>query len=308
MNPGELPRELTKTIRSARMQYLDQIEPYREDLYRYCRSLTGSLWDAEDLVQEALSRAFAKLGEVHWDVAKPRPYLFAIATNAWTDQQRRDSPDALPEKWDEAAPEEPPRVEVREALLELARALPPRERAAFLLKDVFDFSLEETARAIGTTVGGVKAALHRARKGLGERKPVNVGEARVSDSMLDAFVDAFNARDLDRLTALFQEDATASIVGMVFEEGREQIRSGSLHHTILEEAGQPRAERRVFRGEPVLVLWYEKEGSRAVEDVLRLVERDGRLELLVYYYFCPELLRDVGRELGLPVRTNGHHY
>jgi RNA polymerase sigma-70 factor, ECF subfamily len=130
----------------------------------------------------------------------------------------------------------------------------------------------------------------------------------VSDALLDEFMAAFNARDLDRLTSLFLEDATADVVGMVHEEGREQIRAGSLHHTLMEEAGNSRAERRVFRGEPVLVLLYDKDGVRAVEDVLRFVERDGKLEALRYYYFCPELLADVGRELGVPVRTNGHRY
>ncbi len=308
MKAGELPRELTKSVRAVRMQFLDQVEPFRDDLFAYCKSLTGSVWDAEDLVQETLLRTFAKLGEVHWDVAKPRPYLFAIATNAWTDKKRRDEPGSLPDTWDQAAAEEPARPEVREALLELALALPAQERAAFLLKDVFDLSLEETARALDTTTGAVKAALHRARKGLGERAPIQMTKTRVSDALLDRFIDAFNARDLDRLTSLFLADATADVVGMVHEEGREQIRSGSLHHTLMEEAGNSRAARRVYRGETVLVLLYTKDGVEAVEDVLRLVERDGALLALRYYYFCPELLTDVARELGVPVRTNGHRY
>lgn len=308
LEAGALPRELTKTVRAVRMQFLDQVEPFRDDLYRYCRGLTGSVWDAEDLVQETLLRTFAKLGEVHWDVAKPRPYLFAIATNAWTDRQRRDAPGSLPDTWDVAAKEEPARAEVREALLELALALPPQERAALLLKDVFDFSLEESARALGTTTGAVKAALHRGRQRLGERAPSKLERSRVSDALLDRFLDAFNARDLDRLTALFLEDATADVVGMVHEEGQAQIRAGSLHHTLMEEAGDSRAERRIYRGEPVLVLLYTKDGVRAVEDVLRFVERDGKLLSLRYYYFCPELLADVGRELGVAIRSNGHRY
>ncbi|MEZ0228164.1 MAG: sigma-70 family RNA polymerase sigma factor [Planctomycetota bacterium] len=308
MKAGELPRELTKSVRAVRMQFIDQVEPFRDDLFKYCRSLTGSVWDAEDLVQETLLRTFAKLGEVHWDVARPRPYLFAVATNAWTDRKRRDEPASLPESWDETAPEVPARAEVREALLELAAALPPQERAALLLKDVFDFSLEDTARALRTTTGAVKAALHRGRARLGERSPLKQSKCLVSDALVDRFIDAFNARDLDRLTALFLEDATADVVGMVHEEGREQIRNGSLHHTLMEEAGNSRAERRVYRGETVIVLVYTKDGVTAVEDVLRFVERQGALESLRYYYFCPELLAFVARELGLPVRTNGHRY
>jgi RNA polymerase sigma-70 factor (ECF subfamily) len=55
-----------KSVRAARMKFLDEIEPHRGDLYRYCRSLAGSAWDAEDLAQETLLRAFGKLAEAHW--------------------------------------------------------------------------------------------------------------------------------------------------------------------------------------------------------------------------------------------------
>ncbi|HZV03088.1 MAG TPA: sigma-70 family RNA polymerase sigma factor [Planctomycetota bacterium] len=305
----KITKDFEKQVRAVRMQFLDQVEPWRADLFRYCRGLTGSIWDAEDLVQETLLRAFAKLSELHWDVQNPRAWLFVVATNVWRDRLRKDEPAALPEAWDVAAPEEAARPEVREALLELARSLPPRERAALLMKDVFDLSLEETASALGMTVGAVKSALHRARGALDDRAPEKVLGARtVSDELLDRFVTLFDARDLAGLAALFHEDATANVLGMVEEHGREQIEKGSLHHTIFDEAGDPRARRAVYRGEPVVILRYEKEGARAVEDVLRFVEKGGRLASLVYYYFCPEVLESVAHELGEPVRTNGHRY
>jgi len=310
MKTGELSQEIEKQVRAVRMQFLDQVEPYRGDRYRYCRGLTGSIWDAEDLVQETLLKAFAKLSELHWDVASPRSWLFTVATNAWRDRMRRDEPSPLPESWDEAAKEEPARLEVRDALLELARSLPPGERAALLLKDVFDLSLDETARALGTSTGAVKAALHRARKHLDERAsvPLALTESRVSDHLLDRFVSLFNARDLGGLVSLLHEDATAQVLGMVEEHGREQIETGSLRVTLNFEPGESRAERRVYRGEAVVVLLYEKEGVRAVEDVFRLVESEGKLATLTYYYYCPEVLDEVCRELGLAVRTNGHRY
>ncbi len=311
-----MKKDFEKQVRAVRMQFLDQVEPWRRDLYRYCRGLTGSVWDAEDLVQESLLRAFAKLSELHWDVENPRAWLFLVATNVWRDRVRRSEPDSLPESWDEAAPEEPVRAEVREALLELARALPPQERAALLMKDVFDLSLEETARALETSVGAVKAALHRGRRRLDSRAPGERAEARasnrvpgvwrVSDAVLDRFVELFNARDLGGLAALFRADATAHVVGMVEEHGPEQIVKGSLGHTI-GEAGEVRAERRLYRGEPVVVLWYQKE-SRRVEDVLRFVEREGQLAWFGYYYFCPEVLEDVAGELEVPFGTNGYRY
>src|SRR5262245_51110287 len=124
-----MKKDFEKQVRAVRMQFLEQVEPYRRDLYRYCRGLTGSTWDAEDLVQESLLRAFAKLSELHWDVENPRAWLFLVATNVWRDRVRRSEPDALPGSWDEAAPEEPLRAEVREALVELVRVLPAQERA-----------------------------------------------------------------------------------------------------------------------------------------------------------------------------------
>jgi RNA polymerase sigma-70 factor (ECF subfamily) len=302
-------KEFEKSVRAVRVTFLDEIEPHRRDLYRYCRGLTGSVWDAEDLVQEALLRAFAKLAELHWDVANPRAWLFTVATNVWRDRMRKDEPHALPGDFDAAAREEPARPEVREALLELARTLPAQERAALLMKDVFDFSLEETARALATSTGAVKAALHRGRARLEDRAPEKVmGQRTVSDALLDRFVERFNARDLDGLAALFLDEARANVVGMVEEHGLEQIKKGSLFYTVHGEEGDARAERVVYRGEPVLVLHYLKDGKRAVGDVLRFVERDGKLASLDYFYFSPELLEEVCRELGLPVQTNGHRY
>jgi RNA polymerase sigma-70 factor (ECF subfamily) len=95
---------------------------------------------------------------------------------------------------------------------------------------------------------------------------------------------------------------------MVQEYGREQIRTGSLHHTIVLDDSASTVERAVYRGEVVLVQWATREGKRLVEDVFRLEARDGGLRSLTYYYFCPEVLVEVARELGFPVRTNGYRY
>ncbi|MBX3465961.1 MAG: RNA polymerase sigma factor [Planctomycetes bacterium] len=307
-----LTRDFHRSVRQARMAFLDAVEPHRADLFRYCRGLAPTVWEAEDLVQETLLRAFAKLAECHWDVRDARAYLLRAATNLWIDGQRRAGrvrlEDDLEPAVDDAAP---PAGEVREALAALVHALPPQERAAVLLKDAFGLDLDEVATYLETTRGAVKAALHRGRTKLAARGPAAAAVAGGGPpaALLDRFCALFNARDLPALTALLLEDCTAEVVGMVQEYGREQVEKGSLYHTMFGEEGRPRAERREHLGEAVVVIWYTGDDGRdVVGDVVRVVAREGRVASLRYSYFCPELLEEVGAALGVPVRTNGHRY
>lgn len=309
-----IARDFTVEVRKLRRRFLDQIEPLRPELHRYCRALCGNVFDAEDLVQETLLKAFSKLSEMHWQVDNPRAWLFRVASNQFIDQQRKHAPTAMPENFDAPANNAPQlSAEVREALAQLASRLPAQERVAVLLKDVFDFSLEEIAAQLNTTVGAVKAALNRGRAKLSQplpRQSTPGQERRVPRALLDAFCDAFNKRDFERLANLFAEDAVADVVGMVYELGREQIKEGSLAHTLFDEAGEPSAEVRPFMGEDVVVLWYAVgEGKeRRVRDVLRFAGTDASLKEMRYYYFCPETLAEIVGALGLPLTPNGYKY
>lgn len=315
----KLSRGLAADVQGAWGRFIERTEPLRPSLHRYCRTLTGSLWDAEDLVQDTLLRAFAKLGEIHHEIASPRAYLLRIASNLWIDRMRRaeaTAPDPIP-----TAEEPVRRIEVRDAARELMMRLSPHERAAFVLKDLFDLRAEETAEILGTTVGAIKTALHRGRDKLAAR-PGPPSTNPPSDALLDRFVEAFNAHDLDRLTALFQESATGEVIGMGTELGRTAIRDSSLRITLeaLHVAGQPSialakdepfAERRTFEGEPIVILWYSPragEPSRVVRDVLRFETLEDRIARLRYYYFCPETLAEVTGVLGVPLVTNGYRY
>ncbi|MBL8742001.1 MAG: RNA polymerase sigma factor, partial [Myxococcales bacterium] len=81
--------DLPKRIEEPWRVFLQTFEPLRPELHRYCRHLTGSAWDAEDLVQEALARAFVTLAQMGEAPASPRAWLFRVASNAWIDQARR---------------------------------------------------------------------------------------------------------------------------------------------------------------------------------------------------------------------------
>jgi RNA polymerase sigma-70 factor, ECF subfamily len=96
------------------------------------------------------------------------------------------------------------------AVEHLVLCLPSMERACVLLKDVFDYSLEEIAELVGSTVGGVKAALHRGRSKLpasperGASRPAKDPE---EVRLLHLYVERFNRRDWDGLRELIAADA-----------------------------------------------------------------------------------------------------
>src|SRR5882672_10893941 len=169
------PFAVQKDVRVPWRKYLDELAPLRPELHRYCVRLTRNVWDGEDLVQEALLRVFGQLGKLDPDLERlehPRAYLVRTATRIWIDQRRRAARERevleverrIGERDADARLGDPGRApEVREAAAQLLAQLAPRERAAILLKDVFDLSLEETAKILHTTVAAVKAALQRGR-------------------------------------------------------------------------------------------------------------------------------------------------
>jgi RNA polymerase sigma-70 factor, ECF subfamily len=156
----ELNDTVLGRVQAARHEFLRRLEPLRPDLHRYCRRLTGDLWDAEDLVQETLARALDRAGRTFAPVRDPRAWLFRIATNAYIDSWRRPPPVPV-ELPDHAQPDTADPLEVRDVLSQVHRLLAPQERAAVMLADVFELPNAEIAEMLGTTVGAVKSALHR---------------------------------------------------------------------------------------------------------------------------------------------------
>jgi len=313
---------LPTLVRTSWHRFADTYEPLRSELYRYCRYLTRSPWDAEDLAQDALARAFATLGRMGTAPPNPRAWLFRVASNLWLDRLRR--PSFVPEA--EGNPSPAP-VVVREAAGTLLVQLAPQERAAVVLKDVLDFSLEEIAETLGTTVGAVKAALHRGRGKL-EDPDVTTGKTPAR-GVLDAFCAAFNARDVSGLTALLLHSATVAVVGATESQGpdatRTQMLQGMLFgSTRLAEAAtrggiearfvsgalpvSPRAEVRVHRGEAIVLLWYAHADGDHVRALNRFDTEGGQITRLSNYFFTPDLIGEVCRELDVSFRPNGYRW
>src|SRR5215469_7078058 len=146
--------------------FLETMNELRPSLHRYCARMTGSVMDGEDIAQEALFEAYRKLDQ--FDESRPlKPWLFRIAHNRCIDFLRRkgvrDEAEAAAAVPEAVSPAEPVTLGVGKAVEQLVALLPPKERACILLKDIFDYSLEEIAELVDSTVGGVKAALSRGR-------------------------------------------------------------------------------------------------------------------------------------------------
>jgi RNA polymerase sigma-70 factor (ECF subfamily) len=320
--------DLQSTTQRSWTRFLATYEPLRSELYRYCRHLTRSPWDAEDLAQDALARAFVTLAQMGDDPGNPRAWLFRVASNLWIDQVRRQRPlaSAQPEAKASVAVDDP-RVS-REAAGTLLVKLSPQERAAVVLKDAFEFSLEEVSDVLGTTTGAVKAALHRARGKLVSDEESETG-VRPVPGALDAFCRAFNAGDLDGLTSLLLDAAVVEVVGATTQYGPEAARRTVLHGMLFGSRlladpdaaigidaryregalpDLPRVELRFHRDRWLLVHWYQHEGGEAVRAFTTVEIEDERIGRIRNYFYNADFLADLAGELGLPVRSNGHRW
>jgi len=321
MADPELPDALRDELRAAWHRYVDLLAPLRPALHRYCRRLTGNLWDAEDLAQETLLRAFGTLGSLHQTVENPRAYLFRVATNLWIDTLRRrgTEADALAAQSDGAGAAAADPGAVRDAGATVLQRLAPQERAAVVLKDVFEMTLEEIGDVLGTTVGAVKAAIHRGRSRL--REPEG-GSASLrpapSVALVDQFVAAYNALDLAGLLSLMVDSASVENVGCGVQIGREVFsgKDGWFHAAVYGhpewpewlQYESPRMQRAICGGEPVALGFTTRQGKEALEQVMRFDEQDGRIARLRGYAFCPETIKEIGAEVGLRVRTGLYRY
>jgi RNA polymerase sigma-70 factor (TIGR02960 family) len=223
------------------------VEPYERELQVHCYRMLGSVQDAEDAVQETLLAVWRNLVSFE-ERATLRTWLYRIATrrclNALRSASRRPPvntnvpsfeftppvpsrhgevtwlepyPDLLLEDLPDTAPGPQARYEAREAIslafITALQLLPPRQRAALILRDVLGFHVSEAARILDTTPQSAASALKRARATLARQLPSARERAAPSaDSVAEQrlaarFASAFEAGDVDAVVALLTDDA-----------------------------------------------------------------------------------------------------
>src|SRR3954453_18740545 len=168
--PAPAPAPAPAQPPEDRADFKALVEELRPELHRYCARMIGSVVDAEDVVQEALAKAYAALPST--SVVNMRGWLFRIAHNKAVDHLRRVRHEQL-EYLDEAAllAEPDPQPEEQEMVavaLSLFLKLAPKQRSCVILKDVMGYSLAEISELLDATIPEIKAALHRGRVRLRE--------------------------------------------------------------------------------------------------------------------------------------------
>lgn len=305
---------LEKLASELRLEFVALTEPHRPALWRYCLKLTGSPWDAEDLVQETLMKTFARLAYLG-QVVNIRGYLFRIASNAWIDLMRKTK--ITVEELEVAAEisneNEKKPYETREAMEILVRTLPPRQRVIILLNDVFDFTAGEIATMLETTEGAIKSALHRARTSLKTAASENSTphpQTRTGVApplpIIERYIEAFNKLDPEALFGLLDPNVVNEIIGDWEEHGKEQMRKFSLHYWVLDKTPKW-IEYGIFEGRPVLFGFRKTDRSpKALSEVLTLNIVDGTIVSQKWYFFNVEMIQYAAQLLGVPAETHGY--
>jgi RNA polymerase sigma-70 factor (TIGR02960 family) len=241
--------------------FRELVEPYQHELEVHCYRILGSAQDAQDAMQETLLAAWRGLGGFE-KRSSLRTWLYRIATNRSLNALRSASrrppmdwpnrdvdppeptrlgevswlepyPDLLLAEVPDDAPGPQARYEAREAIslafVTALQLLPPRQRAALILRDVLGFANAEAAEILQASEQSVASAVKRARATLarelpppGQREAPPPPHSPAEQRLVAGLTRAFEAGDVDAIVALLTEDAWLRMPPVPLEyQGRE---------------------------------------------------------------------------------------
>jgi RNA polymerase sigma-70 factor (ECF subfamily) len=277
---------------------------YREHsrfVWGLCYRMTGSGADADDLVQETFARALASPPP---DVTAPwRPWLVRVAVNLARDRLRRRKRAPYTGPWlpslietgdEAAAPEDDPErrygmlESVTFAFLLACEVLTPRQRAVLLLRDVLDYSVEETARALALSVPNVKTTHHRARAAMSDYDAARRAPTRALQDetrrALEQFAYALSVGDLAAVEAALAPGAfTINDAGGEYRAALRHVTGSSrvarFYLGLVKKVAPTRVTLRVCNGLPALLIEVDDAPRRvAPRVVIRCdVGADGKI-------------------------------
>lgn len=244
---------LERARRGDEAAFAELAEPLRDELTAYCYRMLGSFHEAEDVVQEAMTRAWRSLARLD-EPTSIRPWLYKIATNRCLTQLGRTSrgrelptdltpggasaevrwlepyPDHRMRYMDDLAPDSRTlaRESMRLAFVVALQRIPARQRAVLLLREVLAYSAAETANLLDLSVASVNSALQRARAvrpELTRSRDQLPADADIR-ALADRYAAAWESGDVDAIVALLTDDATYSMPLLPqYFVGREAIRT-----------------------------------------------------------------------------------
>ena len=232
----------------------------RPKLHRYCARMTGSAVDGEDIVQDALMKAFAALPSVVVDNLEG--WLFRIAHNTALDFLRRRARGPMMEHVEAlemiAAPDSPDHDhEAATISLRTFMRLPALQRSAVILKDVLGHSLEEVASITGASEAAAKSGLQRGRVRLREiaKEPADISPPVLSNAMrsrLTTYVEGFKIGDFDTVRAMLADDVKLDLVDKLRKQGKSEV---GEYYTAYAAAKQWAYAAGVVDGQPAMVVY-----------------------------------------------------
>ncbi|MEP7188695.1 MAG: sigma-70 family RNA polymerase sigma factor [Roseiflexaceae bacterium] len=287
---------LSSTAVRTQAEFEALVSDIRPELHRYCARMIGSAVDSEDVVQDALAKAYASLPAT--SITNMRGWLFRIAHNKAIDYLRRSDHQHL-EHLDEhallaepaPAPDEPELVTVA---LSVFLKLTPKQRSCVILKDVMRCSLAEISELLDATVPEIKAALHRGRARLRElSKSVTEVVPTVLDAhereLLAGYVACFNARDFDAVRAMLADEVRLDLINRLKLQGVAKV--GEYFHRYA-LADDWRLALGAVEDRPAILVYDPREQSPQPVYFMLLAWEGAQVSIIRDYRYAPYVLRE----------------